>query len=219
MQALPPTANSARFPAREAAEGVPGAGRGMKCTSAAYAALPPDLRETSHSEASRGRVAAPGFSAAWGHTQPPCRSLPPALTAWWDSQTWCPLVRQCCAALYWAPISVAPSDCSEQQVKPERGGLALGSSAGGSSLHFRDFRRTAAPRPARFLLLAAFPGCHSGLCSRIRHPRPLRFPTPVVSSDTDFAPIMHSRAKLDCALWTSRWSTRLCCGTLVLANF
>lgn len=123
LRALPPTANSTRFPAREAAEGVPGAGRGMKCTSAAHAA--------------------PGFSAAWGRPLGVLEGQP-------DLR---PLVRRCCAALCWAPISVVPGDCSEQQVmKPERGGPALGGSAGGSSLHFRDLSlQDSSPQTCSFL--------------------------------------------------------------------
>lgn len=108
---------------RPHAEGVPRAGRGMKCTSAAHAA--------------------PGFSAAWGRPLGVLEGQP-------DLR---PLVRRCCAALCWAPISVLPGDCSEQQVmKPERGGPALGGSAGGSSLHFPDLSpQDSRPQTCSFL--------------------------------------------------------------------
>lgn len=119
--ALPPTASSARFPVREAAEGVPGAGRGMRCTLPSL----PEARRGSSAlllplsaprACAREQGGSPGFQCRLGSYTglgPP----PPSPGG---------TVRRCCAALCWAPISVAPGDCSEQQAKQPEGGGSPG---------------------------------------------------------------------------------------------
>lgn len=124
---------------------------------------------------------------------------------WSGSQTWRPLVRRCCTALCWAPISVAPGDCSEQQAKqPEGGGQPWG--AVPAAPPFTSGTRAGQQPPNLHGLLPHFRVVIQDSAPESDTPVPW-IPHACGGADTDSAPITHSRAELDCAPWTSCWST------------